>query len=133
MTRPRKILYILIIVYSTLTLFSGFLDVSPHLYGLSTIMGTVLSSSVLSSSILGTTTNTTTVLAAYAGTLPSIQVYISLLAIGLLIYLELTDPTYGEVRRGLTEVRKSWLSMAMLLVLLFMIIVASRVWLIISP
>ncbi|MFQ6077125.1 MAG: hypothetical protein ACE5Z5_13510 [Candidatus Bathyarchaeia archaeon] len=96
-------------------------------------MGTVLSSSVLSSSILGTTTTTTTVLAAYAGTLPSIQVYISLLAIGLLIYLELTDPTYGEVRRGLTEVRKSWLSMAMLLVLLFMIIVASRVWLIISP
>jgi len=133
-----KRLIALLGVYLVLIFVTGFFGVSPALSGLSTILGTVILgttvlgttvlSSVLGSSLLGTTTMT----AIYGEALATAQLYVSLICIGLLVYLELTDPTYGGVKKFLLEVRESWTSIAALLVLLFLIFVAFKVWLIIT-
>jgi hypothetical protein len=100
--------------------------------GLSMIMGisvlgsSVLGSSVLGSSVLGTTT--TTVMAAYSEALAASQVWVSLGAIMLLVYVELSDPAYGRSRRLFVELRRSWLSVSMLFVVLFGIVVVLKVW-----
>ena len=100
--------------------------------GLSMIMGisvlgsSVLGSSVLGSSVLGTTT--TTVMAAYSEALAASQVWVSLAAIGLLVYVELSDPAYGRSRRVFVELRRSWMSVSALFVVLFGIVVVLKVW-----
>lgn len=137
--RPDKRLVILLCVYLSLVFVTGFLGASPALSGLSTTMGTIvlgttvlgttILSSVLGSSLLGTTT----MIAIYGEAIATAQLYISLICIGLLVYLELTDPTYGGVKKLFIEVRKSWTSIAILLVVLFLIFVSFKVWLIISP
>jgi len=116
------------------------LVVKPAFYGLSTILGTtILGTTVLGTTVLGTTVLGTTVLGStLLGTTSLIQVYadalvtgqlaISLIAIGMLIYLELSEPSYGKTRRVIKELRKSWLPLSVLLVLLFTIIVAFRIW-----
>jgi len=120
------------------------LVVKPAFYGLSTILGTtILGTTVLGTSVLGTTVLGTTVLGStLLGTTSLIQVYadalvagqlaISLIAIAMLVYLELSDPSYGKTRRVVEELRKSWLPLSALLVLLFALIVAFRIWAIIG-
>jgi len=132
-----KTLITLLGAYLALILAVGFLEASPALSGLSTTLGTILLgttvlgttvlSSVLGSSLLGTT-----MIAVYSEALATVQLYVSLLCIGLLAYLELTDPTYGGIRKTLLEIRESWTSIATLLVVLFLIFVAFKVWLIIT-
>jgi len=134
----NKTLIALLGAYLVLILSLGFLEASPTLSGLSTTLGTILLgttvlgttvlSSVLGSSLLGTTT----MIAIYSEALATAQLYVSLLCIGLLVYLELTDPTYGGMKKVLVEIRKSWSTTATLLVLLFLIFVAFKVWLIIT-
>jgi len=132
-----KRLIALLGVYLALILVIGFIGVSPALSGLSTILGTViLGTTVLGttvlSSVLGSSLLGTTMIAIYGEALATAQLYVSLICIGLLVYLELTDPTYGGVKKFLLEVRESWTSIAALLVLLFLIFVAFKVWLIIT-
>lgn len=105
------------------------------LFGLSTILGvsvlgpSVLGSSVLGSSVLGSSVlGSTTIVEAYADAIATSQLCLSLVAIGLLVYLELTDPAYGELRSIFSELRRSWIPVTMLLVVLFFIIVALKVW-----
>jgi hypothetical protein len=117
----------------------SFLAVKPGFYGLSTILGTtILGTTVLGTTILGTTVLGTTVLGStLLGTTSLIQVYaealsmgqlaISLIAICMLIYLELSDPSYGKTRRLIEELRKSWLPLTAVLVLLFSLIVFFRI------
>jgi hypothetical protein len=136
--KPDKRLVALLGAYLAFIFVIGFLEASPALSGLSTTLGTILLgttvlgttvlSSVLGSSLLGTTT----MIAVYTEALATAQLYVSLICIGLLIYLELTDPTYGGVKKLLLEVRESWTSIATLLVVLFLIFVAFKVWLIIT-
>ena len=114
-----KRLIALLGVYLALIFVTGFLGASPTLSGLSTTLGTI---------VLGTTT----MIAIYGEAIATAQLYVSLICIGLLVYLELTDPTYGGVKKLLLEVRESWTSIAALLVVLFLIFVAFKVWLIIS-
>jgi len=71
-------------------------------------------------------------IAIYSEALATAQLYVSLLCIGLLVYLELTDPNYGGIKEVLVEIRKSWSTTATLLVLLFLVLVAFKVWLIIT-
>jgi hypothetical protein len=133
-----KSLISLLVAYLSFIFISGFLEASPALSGLSTTLGTILLgttvlgttvlSSVLGSSLLGTTT----MIAVYSEALATAQLYISLICIGLLVYLELTDPTYGGIKKLLLEIRESWTSIATLLVVLFLILVAFKVWLIIT-
>jgi hypothetical protein len=116
------------------------LTVKPAFYGLSTVLGTtILGTTVLGTTVLGTTILGTTVLGStLLGTTSLIQVYaealsmgqlaISLIAICMLIYLELSDPSYGKTRRLIEELRKSWLPLSALLVLLFAFIVFFRIW-----
>lgn len=120
------------------------LVVKPAFYGLSTVLGTtILGTTVLGTTVLGTTVLGTTVLGStLLGTTSLIQVYadalvtgqlaISLIAIGMLVYLELSDPSYGKTRRVAEELRKSWLPLTVLLVLLFALIVTFRIWAIIG-
>jgi len=117
-----------------LTAFCSFVAAAP-VFGLSTILGisvlgsSVLGSSVLGSSVLGSSVlASTTIVQAYGAAIATSQVWLSLTAIGLLIYLELTDPSYGGLRRTLSELRRSWLPVSSLLVILFFIIVALKVW-----
>ena len=179
----RRVLLSILALYSLLALFLSLLAVKPAFYGLSTVLGTMLlgttvlgttmmlGTTVLSSALFGTTT---TVTEAYAGALTMGQMAMSLVAIGLLIFLELSDPSLGRTRRlaahvieyrrlppdpavvrrsvklggrlsatrttvetGLTmramkELRSSWLPVTALLVLLFAIIVAFKIWTIIG-
>ena len=95
------------------------------LSGLSTILGvSVLGSSVLGSSVMASTT----IVEAYAQAVMFMQPPLSMVLIGLLVYLELTDPSYGGLRSMLLELRKSWLPVSALLIVLFSIIVALKVW-----
>jgi len=105
------------------------LVVKPAFYGLSTILGTtILGTTVLGTTLLGTTS----LIQVFADALVTGQVAISLIAIGMLVFLELSDPSYSKTRRVIEELRKSWLPMSVLLVLLFALIVAFRIWAIIS-
>jgi len=137
---PARILLLIMAVYVGMASFSSLLAVRPAFYGLSTILGTtILGTTVLGTTVLGTTVLGTTVLGStLLGTTSLIQVYadalvtgqlaISLIAIGTLIYLELSDPSYGKTRRVIEELRESWLPISALLVLLFAFIVAFRIW-----
>jgi len=115
------------------------MTIKPAFYGLSTILGTtilgttVLGTTVLGSTVLGSTLlGTTSLIQVYADALVTGQLAISLIAIGMLVYLELSDPSYGKTSRVIDELRKSWLPLSALLVLLFALIVAFRIWAIIS-
>jgi hypothetical protein len=137
-------LLLLLAVYVTLASLCSLLVVKPVFYGLSTILGTtVLGSTVLGSTVLGTTVlgstvlgstmlGTTSLIQVYAEALVTGQLAISLIAIGMLVYLELSDPSYGKTPRAIGELRKSWLPMSALLVLLFAFIVAFKIWAILS-
>jgi len=143
LSRPKFLLLILAI-YAALASFTSLLVVKPALYGLSTVLGTtILGTTVLGTTVLGTTVLGTTVLGStLLGTTSLIQVYadalvtgqlaISLIAIGMLVFLELSDPSYGKTRGVIEELRKSWLPLSALLVLLFVLIVAFRIWAIIG-
>jgi len=85
-----------------------------NLFGLSTVLGTT----VLGTTVLGVT---------FASAIASAQLYLSLACIGLLVFLELSDPSYGEVKRLIAEIRLNWLPCAIFLVILFFLIVAFKI------
>ncbi|MEM3437493.1 MAG: hypothetical protein QXP55_03015 [Nitrososphaerales archaeon] len=130
----NKSLLLLLFTYVSLALFTSLLTVNPTLYGLSTILGTtILGTTVLGTTVLGTTVmGTTSLVSVYGEALLSGQLAISLIAIGMLTYLELSDPSYGKTKRIIEELRKSWLPLSALLVILFMLIVAFRIWAILA-
>jgi hypothetical protein len=134
MSRNRIFLFVFCI-YVSLALLLSLMVVKPAFYGLSTILGTtVLGTTVLGTTILGTTVlgttllGTTSLVEVYAEAFSMGQLAISLLGICMLIYLELSDPSCGISHRVVTELRKSWVPLATLLVLLFSVIVSFRVW-----
>jgi len=134
-----KILLLILAIYAALASFSSLLVVKPAFYGLSTILGTtILGTTVLGTTVLGTTVlgstllGTTSLVQVYADALVTGQLAISLIAIGMLVYLELSDPSYGKTHRVIEELRKSWLPLSALLVLLFTLIVVFRIWAIIG-
>lgn len=139
MSRGR-ILLLMLILYVSVAFAMSFLAVKPAFYGLSTVLGTtILGTTVLGTTVLGTTVLGTTVLGStLLGTTSLIQVYaealsmgqlaISLIAIGMLVYLELSDPSYGKTRRLINELRQSWLPLSVVLILLFALIVFFRIW-----
>jgi len=122
----------LLIVFIFLALIS-YITTPPPLFGLSTILGisvlgsSVLGSSVLGSSVLGSSVLANTIVASYINAVIMSQVWLSLVLIGLLMYVELTDPMYGNLKSLLSELRKSWLPILTILMILFFIIVALRV------
>jgi len=130
----NKSLLLLLFSYVSLALFVSLLSVNPTFYGLSTILGTtILGTTVLGTTVLGTTVmGTTSLIGVYGEALLQGQLAISLIAIGMLTYLELSDPSYGKTKRIIEELRKSWLPLSALLVILFMLIVAFRIWAIIA-
>ena len=133
----ERSLLILLALFVFLLAVSSFTVAIP-LVGLSTILGvsvlgsSVLGSSVLGSSVLGSSVLGSTIVEAYAGAIAASQLHLSLVAIGLLVYLELTDPAYGGLRSILLELRRSWLPVSALLVVLFFIIVALKVYTILA-
>jgi len=139
-----RILLLTLSVYVLLAFVASLLAVKPKFYGLSTVLGTtILGTTVLGTTVLGTTILGTTVLGStLLGTTSLIQVYaqalamgqlaISLIAICMLIYLELSDPSYGKTHRLIEELRNSWLPLSAVLILLFALIVFFRIWAIIG-
>jgi len=138
---------LILAVYVLLASVASLLTVKPVFYGLSTVLGTtilgttVLGTTVLGTTILGTTvlgsillgtTTTTSLIEVYAEALAMGQLAISLIAICMLVYLELSDPSYGKTRRLIEELRKSWLPLTVVLVLLFALIVFFRIWAILA-
>ena len=117
-----------------LSLLASFFTTAVPPIGLSTTLGisvlgsSVLGSSILGSSVLGSSVLGSMIMQAYSTAIPTAQVSLSLVLIGMLVYSELTDPAYGKLRRFLSELRKSWLPFSALLLILFFIIVAWRIW-----
>jgi hypothetical protein len=104
--------------------------------GLSSVLGLGLMSSVLlGSNVFSTTIFTWTVLGSggsaiatsYSGALELGQVLVSLSAIGTLVFLEMSDSSYGGVRPLISEFRSSWKPIALIMVVLFAAIIAVRV------
>jgi len=126
MERSLKVLLALFVFLSA----ASSLTIAAPPFGLSTTLAvSVLGSSVLGSSVLGSSMLGTTVLVeAYAGAVVASQLWLSLVVIGLLFYVELSDPAYGKLRKSLVEFRKSWLPISALLSILFFIIVALKVY-----
>ena len=130
----NRILFFVFCIYVSLTLLLSLMVVKPAFYGLSTVLGTtvlgttVLGTTVLGTTVLGTTMLGTSLIQVYAEALSMGKLAISLIAIGMLVYLELSDPSYGKSHRVVTELRKSWLPLTTLLVLLFAVIVVFKVW-----
>ena len=130
----NKSLLLLLSAYVFLALITCFLAVDPTLYGLSTILGTtILGTTVLGTTVLGTTVlGTTSLVGIYGDALLSGQIVISLAAIGTLVFLELSAPSYGKTRKLIGELRSSWLPISAFLVVLFILIVGFRIWAIIA-
>jgi hypothetical protein len=144
----NRILLLVFAMYVSAASALSLLAVKPAFYGLSTVLGTtilgttvlgttvlgttILGTTVLGTTLLGTTTTTTSLIQVYADALSMGQLTISLVGIGMLVYLELSDPSYGKTRRLIEEVRKSWLPLSAMLVLLFALIVFFRIWAIIA-
>jgi len=118
----------LLILFASLVFVSLF-SISAPLIGLSTVLGvSVLGSSVLGSSVMGSSVLGSTIVEAYAGAVGASQLWVSLVAIGLLVYLELTDSAYGGLRSIFLEFRRSWLPVSALLVFLFFITVVLKAY-----
>ena len=125
-------LAVLLVLFVSLTMVSCF-TVAVPLFGLSTVLGSsVLGSSVLGSSVLGSSVMGTTIVEAYSLANSKLQFYLSLTVIGLLIYLEMSDPAYMKIRVFYRELRRGWIPVSVILVVLFFIIVAVKVWAIIG-
>jgi hypothetical protein len=119
----ERSLIALLVCFVLLTGLSAFTVATP-LFGLSTVLGvSVLGSSVLGSSVMGST-----IVEAYVNAVSTSQVCLSLVLIGLLIYSELTNPSYGKLRSVFLELRRSWMPVSVLLLVLFFIIVGIKVW-----
>jgi hypothetical protein len=119
----ERSLIALLVCFVLLTGLSAFTVATP-LFGLSTVLGvSVLGSSVLGSSVMGST-----IVEAYVNAVSTSQVCLSLVLIGLLIYSELTNPSYGKLRSVFLELRRSWMPISVLLLVLFFIIVGIKVW-----
>ena len=112
----RGKLLILSAVLAAGYLATTMISAPPILSGLSTVLGTT---------VLGSSASVFTSLA-------SLQLYASLALIGLVVFSELTDPTYGGVRRFIVELRTSWLPYIVLLLTIFSIIFAFKVAMILS-
>jgi len=99
------------------------------MFGLST---TVLGSS---SMLLGSVSSSSSsaISLAYSKALSSVQLYVSLASIGILAYLELSNPAYGKTRRILEELRKGWVPVSVLFVILFFILVFFKAYLVVYP
>jgi hypothetical protein len=140
-----RILLLILAVYVSVASMLSLLVVKPAFYGLSTVLGTtilgttvlgttvlgttILGTTVLGSTLLGTTkTTTTSLIPVLAEALSMGQLAISLIAICMLVYLELSDPSYGSTSRLIQELRKSLLPLSVVLVLLFALIVFFRIW-----
>ncbi len=127
--RRRGVLLLILALYALLTLLCSTLAVTPALYGLSTVLGTtVLGTTVLGTTVLGSTLlGTTSLVKAYTEAMALGQFAIGLTAIGLLIFLELSDPSFGEPGKLVRDLRRSWLPVVAVLMLLFAIIVVFRI------
>lgn len=142
----KRTLLLIFASYATLACLLSTLAVNTSFHGLSTILGTtILGTTVLGTTVLGTTvmgttvlgttllgTTTTSLVQVFAEALSLGQLVISLVAICMLVYLELTDPSYGKTRRLVVELRRSWLPLTAVLVMLFALIVFFRVWAILA-
>ncbi len=97
----------------------------------STILGsTVLGSTILGSTVLGSITLTTVYAETYYNTLLNAlyiaQILLSITTIGLLIYLEITHQSYGNVKRKYFEIRNTLLPMGIILALIFFTIITLK-------
>ena len=110
MNRKRTLMS-MIVIYVSLAFLLSVLSTRPQFYGLSIVLGITI----------------TTPEALSMG-----QLAISLIAIGMLVYLELSDPSYGKTHRLINELRKSWLPLSVVLILLFALIVFFRIWAILA-
>jgi len=141
-----------LIVISIMAIIVSFFISPAQLVGLSTILGstilgstilgstvlgsTVMGSTILGSTILGSVTLTTVYAETYLNTLINAlyiaQIIIAIVTIGLLIYLEITHQSYGNVKRKYFEIRNALLPMGIILALIFFTVVALRAILVIA-
>jgi hypothetical protein len=129
--RERKLLALLLACFC-IALALLLLGVKPFKYGLSTVMGTSLltvssgESIVVFSLFRGLDIN-----AALSDALTDAQIMVTLLGISLLAYAEVANPTYGGNAEFLRELRRNWMPILAIVLLLFTVTVASRVLLLV--
>jgi len=111
--RRRGLAY-LSLLFSASYLVTMVLHAPENLAGLSTVLGTT----VLGTTVLGV---------QFISALTSIQLYLSLACIGLLVFLELSDPTYGATANVAVAIRENWLPIAAFFVALFFLIVGFKI------
>ncbi|GEM_PF-1913531 len=125
-----------LIVISIIAIIISIFIPPAQLVGLSTILGstilgsTVLGSTILGSTVLGSITLTTVYAETYYNTLLNAlyiaQILLSITTIGLLIYLEITHQSYGNVKRKYFEIRNTLLPMGIILALIFFTIITLK-------
>jgi hypothetical protein len=98
-------------ILATAYLATSLISAPPALSGLSTILGMTVF--VNSGSIFTA--------------LDSLQLYASVSLIGLLVFLELTDPAYGGTKSFLLKLRTNWLPHTIFLLVIFSLIVVFKV------
>ncbi|MGD0329240.1 MAG: hypothetical protein ABSB40_02195 [Nitrososphaeria archaeon] len=110
--RPQIIIGLYILLLAVI----GLLRVNSNLYGLST----VLSTNFLGTMVFNTTTlDGSQLTAIFGNTFFQGSLVITILALATVIYVELADPSYGTSRKIIEEFRKSWMTPASMLVILF--------------
>lgn len=110
----RAILLTLSVLFGVSYIVTSLLDAPNNLSGLSTMLGTTM---------LGTTVLSL----QFVSAISSIQLYLSLTCLGVLVYLELSDPRYGATAKALVAVRQNWIPFAVFLAILFFLIVGFKV------
>jgi hypothetical protein len=111
---------IIIGLYVLLLAVIGLLGVNSNLYGLSK----VLSTNFLGTMVFNATTlDGSQLTAIFGNTFFQSSVVITILTLSTVFYVELADPSYGPSRKIIEEFRKSWMTPASMLAILFTFIV----------
>ena len=110
-TLERTKLLMLSMILATAYLATSLLSAPPALSGLSTILGMTV---FVSSGTIFTA-------------LYPLQLYASVGLIGLLVFLEVTHPAYGETKNFLSKLRTNWLPHTIFLLVVFSLIAVFKV------
>ena len=88
-----------------------------------------LNTKFLSTMVLNTFTLNVPQLVAISGDelFPS-RLILTLLTVSIVTYVELSDPSYGSTWKTVGELRKSWITPAIVLEILFILVIFFKIW-----
>ena len=128
LSRGKKMLTLLL-TYVGLAIIMSLFTASSFPYGLSTVLGTSLLATTMvgSSPIVLSLIGNINTITVFSDALVGAQIIITLSAIILLAFAEVSNPTYGKTEKFLFELRKSWMPILAFVLILFGVTISMKI------